>query len=107
MTTETLALIATYLMCSEAAEIRVLNASEIEGCTSVYMQVKLSFVPNIQIDDYQRATSTQRASLNQQGYAGYLAWRVSNPDLVQDMEANARMFAIGQTDQSASRSTER
>ncbi|MEO1638658.1 MAG: hypothetical protein AAFU41_05365 [Pseudomonadota bacterium] len=103
MTTETLALIAAYLMCSEAAEVRVLNASEIESCTSIYMQVKLSFVPDIQVYDYQRAAATERATLNQQGYAGYLAWRVSNPDLVQDMEANARMFVTGQADQSESR----
>lgn len=103
MTTETLALIAAYFMCSEAAEIRVLNASEIESCTSIYLQVKLSFVPDSQGYDYQSATATERASLNQQGYAGYLAWRVSNPDLVQDMEAKARIFATGQADQSASR----
>ena len=103
MTTETLALITTYLMCSEAAEVRVLNASEIESCTSIYTQVKLSFVPDIQVYDYQRATVAERATLNQQGYAGYLAWRASNPDLVQDMESNARMFVTGQADQSASR----
>ena len=95
MTTETLALIATYLMCSEAAEVRVLNASEIESCTSIYMQVKLSFIPDIEVNDYQRATATERAALNQQGYAAFLAWRASNPDLVYEIEAHARKFATG------------
>ncbi|WP_299893227.1 hypothetical protein [uncultured Ruegeria sp.] len=96
MTPETLALIATYLMCSEAAEIRVLDRSEVKNCTSIYMQVKLSFVPDFHIEDYRRATATERAALNQQGYASFLAWRVSNPDLVKEMEADARISAIGQ-----------
>ncbi|MEO1140273.1 MAG: hypothetical protein AAFW87_12540 [Pseudomonadota bacterium] len=98
MTHETLALIATYLMCSEAAEVRMLDRSEIQRCTSIYMQVKLSFVPEFHIEDYHSATATERATLNQHGYAGFLAWRASNPGLVQEMEADAKMFAIDRAD---------
>ncbi len=98
MTSATLALIASYFMCSEASEVRVLDYSEMERCTSTYLQVKLSFVPDFHVDDYYSATAAERAALNQHGYAGFLAWRASNPDLVQEMEADAKIFAIGQAD---------
>ena len=100
MTLETLALIAAYLMCSEAAEIRVLDRTEIDRCMSIYTQVKLSFVPDFRGDDYNSATAPERAALNQQGYAGFLEWRASNPDLVQEMEADAKISAMCQADQS-------
>ncbi|MEM6890713.1 MAG: hypothetical protein AAGF50_00695 [Pseudomonadota bacterium] len=100
MTPETLALIATYLTCSEAAELRILDRSEIDRCASIYTQVKLSFVPDFHDDDYHSATASERAALNQQGYAGFLAWRASNPDLVQGMVADAEISAMGQVDQS-------
>lgn len=47
MTPETLTLIASYLLCAEAAEVRLLDGTEIEYCTSRYMEVKLSIVPKI------------------------------------------------------------
>lgn len=34
MTAETLALIASYFLCSEAAETRLLDRAEVEACTS-------------------------------------------------------------------------
>lgn len=90
MTPEALALIATYLMCSEAAEVRVLDRTEIETCTTIYMDVKLGFVPEVSADEYNQMSAVERANVNQQGYAGYVAWRTSNPDLVAEMEADAR-----------------
>ncbi|WP_039016873.1 hypothetical protein [Halocynthiibacter namhaensis] len=89
MTPESLALIAAYLMCSETAETRVLDRSEVETCTSLYMEVKLGFVPDVDVEEYDTMTTTERAEINQQGYAGYVAWRVANPELVEQMEADA------------------
>lgn len=35
MTSEILALIASYFLCSESAEMRMLDRSEIEACTAI------------------------------------------------------------------------
>lgn len=88
MTPETLALIASYFLCSEAAEVRVLERIETEACISKYQNVKLSFL-KIGIDEFELMSATERAVVNQQGYAAYVAWRPANQDLVNQMEADA------------------
>ena len=89
MTPEALAIIAAYLMCSEAAETRLLDRAEVEACTSLYMEVNLGFVPDVGVEEYDNMSATERAEINQQGYDGYVAWRVANPELVEQMEADA------------------
>ena len=39
-------------------------------------------------------SAAERAEINQQGYAGYVAWRVANPDLVEQMEADAVLQVV-------------
>lgn len=95
MPPEALALIAAYLMCSETAETRLLDRAEVETCTSLYMEVKLGFVPDVGIAEYEDMSAAERADINQQGYAGYVAWRAANPDLVEEMEAEARRQLAG------------
>ena len=90
MTAETLALIASYFLCGEAAETRLLDRAEIETCTSTYTAVKLSFLPDVDPADYAAMTAAERAEVNQRGYAAYVAWRAANPTLVSEMEADAR-----------------
>ena len=90
MTAEALALIASYFLCSEAAEVRVLSRAEVDTCTSIYTEVKLGFLPDIDLAEYQSMSATARAEVNQRGYAAYVEWRAENVDLVSEMEANAR-----------------
>lgn len=90
MTAEALALIASYLLCSEAAEVRVLSHAEVETCTSIYTEVKLGFLTEVDMAAYQSMSAAERAEVNQRGYAAYVAWRAENVDLVAEMEANAR-----------------
>ncbi|WP_107497946.1 hypothetical protein [Thalassobius sp. I31.1] len=89
MTTEFLALIALYFTCSETAEVRMLDRGEVEACTAAYTEVKLGFLPDVDMATYETMTSVERAEANQAGYAGYVAWRVANPELVEEMEAEA------------------
>ena len=98
MSPETLAIIGAYLMCSEAAEVRMLDASEVEVCTALYLEVKLGFVPDVGIHEYQLMSAIERAETNQQGYEGYVAWRASNPDLATETETIAELLSIGRTD---------
>ena len=90
MTAETLALIAAYFLCSEAAEVRVLPPAEAAACVDIYTDVKLSFVDGVDGDGYEGLSTTERAEVSRIGYAGYVAWRVQNPALVAQMERDAR-----------------
>jgi hypothetical protein len=90
MTNEVLALIASYFLCSEAAEVRVLSSSEIDTCTQIYTEVKLTFVEGMDLGSFSKLPVRERALINNQGYAGYVAWRVQNPELVAQMEETAR-----------------
>ena len=90
MTAETLALISSYFLCSEAAETRLLDRAEVEACTSTYTAVKLSFLSDVDPTDYAAMTAVERAEVNQRGYAAYVSWRAANPTLVSEMEADAR-----------------
>ncbi len=90
MTAEALALIASYFLCSEAAEVRVLSRAEVDTCTSIYTEVKLGFLPDVDLAVYQSMSATERAAVNRRGYAAFVAWRAENADLVAEMEANAR-----------------
>ncbi len=89
MTAETLALIAAYFLCSEAAEVRVLPADEAAACMSIYTDVKLSFVDGVDGDGYESLSTTERTEVNRIGYAGYVAWRAQNQALVEQMERDA------------------
>jgi hypothetical protein len=89
MTPETLALITAYFVCSATAEERVLTRTEVETCSTLYMDTKLSFLPEVDPAAYAAMTTEQRAKVNQLGYAAYVAWRTANPDLVAEMEAEA------------------
>lgn len=90
MTTEFLALIALYFTCSETAEVRMLDRGEVEACTAAYTEVKLGFLPDVDMATYETMSAAERAEANQEGYARYVAWRAANPDLVEQMEADAR-----------------
>lgn len=90
MTAEALALIAAYFLCSEAAEVRVLPADEAAECVQIYTDVKLSFVEDVDRDDYDALSASERVEVNRKGYAGYVAWRAENPALVDQLEQDAQ-----------------
>lgn len=93
MTLETLAIITAYFVCSAAAEERVLTRTEVETCSALYMDTKLSFLPDVDLAAYAAMTTEGRAETNRRGYAAYVAWRAANPALVAEMEAKARSAA--------------
>ncbi len=95
MTPETLAIITAYFVCSTAAEERVLTRTEVETCSVLYMDTKLSFLPDVDPAAYAAMTTEERAETNRRGYAAYVAWKAANPALVAEMEAKARSAAAG------------
>lgn len=90
MTPETLAMIAAYFLCSEAAEVRVLERSEVAACVETYNEVKLAFVPDIDMAQFMAMDAAQRVEINLQGYAAFSEWRSENAELVSEMKAEAR-----------------
>ena len=85
-----LQLVADYMVCSELAEIRVLHSAEAMACTTLYTEVKLSFLPDIDAADYAAMSVEERVDVNRQGYARYTAWRNAYPEQVALLEADAR-----------------
>ncbi len=90
MTTETLALLAAYFLCSEAAEVRVLDRAEAASCVETYNAMKLAFVPDIDMPQFLAMGAPKRAEINLQGYAAYSQWLSENVELVREMKAEAR-----------------
>jgi len=90
LTAESLALIAAYFLCSETAEIRVLNQAEAVACVDTYTDVKLLFVDGVNRDDYDALPTREQVEVNQAGYLAYVAWKEANPGLVDKLERDAQ-----------------
>lgn len=90
MTAEALALIAAYFLCSETAEVRVLNQAEAVACVDTYTNVKLLFVDGVTRDEYDALTTHEQFEVNQAGYLAYVAWKEANPDLIEKLERDAQ-----------------
>lgn len=90
MTTEFLALIATYFACADAASERNLGASEVLRCAAIYQDVKFGFLPGVDLEDYALLSPEERSTVNREGFLAYLMWRRANPDLVDRLEKAAR-----------------
>lgn len=96
MTPEILTLIATFFVCSEAADQRMLTHAELTFCNQTFEEVKASFVPGVEVEDYPAMSPAERREANDVGYAGYQQWRADNAALVETMEREARAVLLGQ-----------
>ncbi|MEM8633005.1 MAG: hypothetical protein AAGF74_17410 [Pseudomonadota bacterium] len=63
--------------CMETAKYRFLTHPEWLKCNEAYLKLKLSFVPGIDLDSYQRLPAPARAEANRSGYTGYRVWRMT------------------------------
>lgn len=90
MTSQILTLVASYFLCSAAAEDQVLPKHKIDECNAIYTQLKLSFTDIGSVDEFMALMKEDRARINQQGYSGYLTWLEENPELVASLRDEAR-----------------
>jgi len=90
MTNELLALIATYFACSEVAAERHLTSSEVQQCATIYQEVKFSFLPGVDIEDYVQLSAPEKNTTNRAGFLAFHQWRQTNPDLVMRLQRAAR-----------------
>lgn len=68
----------TYLKCSAAAEGRLLGFDEAALCSTVFMRIKLSFVPDIDLDKFNRLPPKEKSAVDRLGYGRYLDWKQRN-----------------------------
>ncbi len=69
------ALLAAYETCSGAAEVRLLSISEASLCANTYLRLKLSFLPDVNLEEFRSLPALERWEIQQQGYRALLDWR--------------------------------
>ena len=91
-----MALAASYFLCNAIAEERRLTDTEVQECTMLYIELKLSFTDVPSLPDFISLSESERARVNTSGYHGYLSWKQNNPHLVQALRAQASTRAMRQ-----------
>lgn len=82
-----LPLLSLYYLCDLAAAERWMNKEEVDRCMANYNELKLEF-----IDETPAPLGTpERAAQNLLGYRGLKAWEAANPELVEELRAEARL----------------
>lgn len=90
MTHEILALIVSHFACANLAAERPLTVGEAEFCGTVYQEVKLAFVPDIDRQAFGELSPAERHQVNLAGYRAFYDWQQSAPDRVAFLERVAR-----------------
>ena len=67
-----------YFDCSKVAATRLLSFEEATGCARTFMRIKLSFVPGVGLDDFDRLPPREKAAVNLVGYRRYMDWVSEN-----------------------------
>lgn len=70
----------TYLECSEASNVQLLGFNEAAFCSTVFMRIKLSFVPDIDLDTFNSLSPTEKTALDRHSYRLYLDWKEQHAD---------------------------
>lgn len=68
-------LLTRYEACSSIAAERGLPPNEARECAGSYMLLKLSFLPEINLEDFNALKPAERHTVNQDAYAAYRAWQ--------------------------------
>jgi hypothetical protein len=66
--------LAVYIRCSDVAAERLLSFEEAQICGLTFLRIKLSFLPDVDIERYRGMSAAQKAEANRRGYAAYRAW---------------------------------
>ena len=68
-------LLIEYQACSDLAEVHVLSPSRARQCADVYLALKLSFLPDVDIAAYWALPIEQRWVAQKSGYAAFRQWK--------------------------------
>ncbi|MCV6593103.1 MAG: hypothetical protein OIF48_09145 [Silicimonas sp.] len=90
MTSEFLSLVVLHFACADLSETRPLNGGEVLYCSTVYQEVKLSFMPDLDLAAYRALPLADQGAVNSEAYLRFVAWRAAHPELVAHLERVAR-----------------
>jgi len=90
MTNELLSLIVGYIACGHAAEERLLSPPEVQYCSAIYQEIKLGFVPGVDVRTYFQMPPEDQQMINKAGFTAFYQWRQDNPGTVSFLERVAR-----------------
>lgn len=79
-----------YFACSEVATQRVLSFEEATVCGKVFQRIKLSFMPGVDLTDFQELAPAERATVNRVAYSRYLDWSTQHAKEVEELREKAR-----------------
>lgn len=90
MTSEFLSLVVLHLACGDLSESRPLNGGEVLYCSAVYQELKLSFIPGLDLAGYRALPLEDQGAINNEAYLRFVDWRAENPGLIAHLERVAR-----------------
>jgi hypothetical protein len=67
-----------YLQCAQASNERLLGFDEAAFCSTAFTRIKLSFLPDMRLDTYNRLPPLEKSAVDRLGYARYLEWKRRN-----------------------------
>lgn len=80
----------TYLECSAAAEVRLLGFDEATLCSTTFMRIKLSLVPDIDLETFNSLLPMEKSAVDRLGYRRYLDWKQRNADEIDALTTDIR-----------------
>lgn len=80
----------TYLECSAAADVRLLGFDEAILCSTVFMRIKLSFVPDVDPARFYSLPPTEKSAVDQLAYRLYLDWKEQHADEIDALMSEIR-----------------
>lgn len=83
-----------FFECSELANQRLLSLDEAYVCGRVFMNIKLSFVPDVGLDDFDALSPEERAAVNIVGYRRYMEWRFQNAAMFDALEPSPPFSSV-------------
>ena len=86
-------LLSVYYSCDIAAAQSLLPPAQMAFCQDIYLQVKLWFVPGVDIGTYADLAATERAEANRIGYAAFREWVDGNTAKVHELRTAASSTA--------------
>ena len=94
MSPEFISLVVAYFLCSARAETQMLGPDEARHCATTYASIKLELVPHSDRVAYAASSPAEQARIMREGYAAYRAWLSANPDLIRELQGQARAKAV-------------
>ena len=66
--------LAVHSQCNRAATSRVLTGAQAVACSRAFLEIKLSFLSDVTLEELGALEAAERAKVNRRGYEAYQLW---------------------------------